>query len=49
MKTIKDDTLAFSAVIMEIQIFLESIFDAIVNEEELQRKWDSQTSKWINP
>ena len=49
MKTIKDDTLEFSAVIEEIQKFLEPVFDAILNESELQQKWQSQTDKWLNP
>lgn len=40
LKTIKDDTLEFSAVIEEIQIFLEPVFDAIVNEDEWQAEWN---------
>ena len=39
LKTIKDDTLEFSAVIKEIQTFLEPVFDAMVNEDEWQRQW----------
>lgn len=39
LKTIKNDTLEFSAVIEEIQTFLEPVFDAIVNEDEWQKKW----------
>ncbi len=39
LKTIKDDTLEFSAVIEEIQTFLEPVFDAIVNEDEWQKEW----------
>ena len=34
LKTIKDNTLEFSAVIKEIQVFLEPVFDAIVNEDQ---------------
>lgn len=45
LKTIKDDTLEFSAVIEEIQTFLEPVFDAIVNEDEWQRQWNYIT-KW---
>ena len=48
LKTIKDDMLEFSAVIEEIQTFLEPVFEAIVNEDELQQKWESQTDKWLN-
>ena len=50
LKTIKDDSLEFSAVIEEIQTFLEPVFDAIVNEDEWQgewnyiRKWNESTS-----
>lgn len=39
LKTIKDNTLEFSAVIEEIQTFLEPVFEAIVNEDEWQREW----------
>ena len=49
LKTVKDDTLEFSAVIEEIQKFLEPVFDTILNESELQQKWQSQTDKWLNP
>lgn len=46
LKTIKDDTLEFSAVIKEIQTFLEPVFDTIVNEEEWQREWYSNNLSW---
>ena len=46
LKNIKDDTLEFSAVIAEIQTFLELVFDAIVNEEEWQKIWHSTENKW---
>ena len=39
LKTIKDNTLEFSFVIMEIKTFLEPVFDAIVNEKEWQGQW----------
>lgn len=39
LKTIKDNTLEFSFVIVEIQTFLEPVFDAMVNEDEWQRQW----------
>lgn len=45
LKTIKDDTLEFSAVIEEIQTFLEPVFEAIVNEDEWQKQWNFLT-KW---
>ena len=45
LKTIKDDSLEFSAVIEEIQTFLEPVFDAIVDEDEWQREWNFLT-KW---
>ena len=48
LKTIKDNTLEFSFVIAEIQTFLEPVFDAIVNENEWQNIWKSDTGKWSN-
>lgn len=45
LKNIKDDTLEFLVVIAEIQIFLEPVFDAIVNEEEWQKMWSGEF-KW---
>ena len=46
MKTIKDDTLEFPFVIAEIQAFLESVFDAIVNEVKRKKLWDSKSLLW---
>lgn len=46
LKTVKDDTLEFSFVISEIKIFLEPIFDAIVNENEWKKQWKIDLS-WI--
>ena len=46
LKTIKNDTLEFSAVIEEIQTFLEPVFDAIVNEDEWQKQWCSIECNW---
>ncbi len=43
LKSIKDNTLDFSAVIDSIQIFLEPVFNAIVNEEEWQNSWAPET------
>ena len=48
LKTIKEDTLEFSVVIEEIQTFLETVFDAIVNEDEWQNDWKSNISSWSN-
>ena len=48
LKTIKDDTLAFSVVIQAIQTFLEPVFDAIVNEDEWLEFWKSNAKKWSN-
>lgn len=45
LKNIKDNTLEFSVVIAEIQTFLEPVFDAIMNEEEWQERWNFIT-KW---
>lgn len=46
LKTIKDDTLEFSVVIEEIQKFLEPVFDAIVNEDELKKEWNTIKNQW---
>ncbi len=46
LKTIKDDTLEFSVVIEEIQTFLEPVFDAIVNEDEWKKQWNSIECNW---
>ena len=43
LKSIKDNTFDFSAVIDSIQIFLEPVFNAIVNEEEWQKSWAPET------
>ena len=46
LKTMKDGSLEFSAVIEEIQTFLEPVFEAIVNEDEWQGEWESNISRW---
>lgn len=45
LKNIKEKSLDFSTVISEIYTFLEPIFDAIVNEKELQGHWNFN-DKW---
>lgn len=47
LRNIKDDTLEFSVVIVEIQTSLEPVFDAIVNENEWQKQWNSKNLLWI--
>ncbi len=47
LKTIKNDTLEFSAVIEEIQTFLEPVFDAIVNEDEWEKTWGIKRLVWV--
>ncbi len=46
LKNIKDDTLSFLVVIAEIQTFLEPVFDAIVNEDEWQKEWNTIENQW---
>ena len=46
LKSIKDDTLEFSVVISEIQTFLETVFDAVVNEDEWQKQWAGAQNEW---
>ena len=40
LKNIKDDSLEFTIVIDEIRVFLEPVFEAIVNEDEWQEQWN---------
>ena len=47
LKNIKDDTLEFAVVIDEIGTFLEPVFEAIVNEDEWQKQWNSKNSLWM--
>ncbi|SCJ98367.1 Nucleotidyl transferase of uncharacterised function (DUF1814) [uncultured Eubacterium sp.] len=46
LKSIKDDTLEFSSVMNQIQIFLEPVFEAMVNENEWQKQWCSNNLGW---
>ena len=46
LKNIKDDSLELTMVINEIKIFLEPVFDAIVNEMEWQMRWVSKANTW---
>lgn len=46
LKNIKDDSLEFPVVIDEIRVFLEPVFEAIVNEDEWQNSWDSTVICW---
>lgn len=46
LKNIKDDTLEFAVVIDEIRTFLEPVFEAIVNEDEWQKTWNSFKNQW---
>ena len=45
LKNIKDDMPEFAVVIKEMQIFLEPVFDAIVDEEEWKKNWTFK-QKW---
>mgnify|MGYP000084803521 CR=1 FL=1 len=47
LKTIKDDTFEFSFVIAEIRTFLEPVFDAIINENEWMKQWNSKELLWM--
>lgn len=46
LKNIKDDSLEFTVVIDEIRVFLEPVFEAIVNEGEWQNSWDTTVICW---
>ena len=43
LKNVKDDTLELSVVMNKIQIFLEPVFDAIINETEWQKEWTTNS------
>ena len=47
LKNIKDDSLDFAVVINEIKTFLEPVYDAMVNEIEWQKIWDSGKLRWL--
>ncbi|WP_310603492.1 nucleotidyl transferase AbiEii/AbiGii toxin family protein [Anaerosporobacter sp.] len=47
LKTIKNDMLDFGIVIAEIEKFLEPLFEAIVNEDEWQKKWECKGQVWV--
>ncbi len=49
LKNIKEDTLEFSIVIQEMQTFLESVFEAMVDEEEWQKEWNCVSNTWLIP
>lgn len=48
LKNVKDHTLEFENVIDEIRIFLDPVFDAIVDEDEWQNIWKSNVGEWSN-
>ena len=48
MKNIKDGSLEFAVVIKEMQKFLEPVFDAIVDEGEWDKEWNSNSGTWLD-
>lgn len=46
LKNIKDDFLAFSSVMQGINLFLKPVYDAILNENELHKTWESEKQIW---
>jgi len=46
LKSVKDESLDFAVVINGIQKFLEPVYDAMVNETEWQKNWDSKNQEW---
>ncbi|MCI9448399.1 MAG: nucleotidyl transferase AbiEii/AbiGii toxin family protein, partial [Lachnospiraceae bacterium] len=48
LKNMKNDTLEFAVVIKEMQIFLEPVFDAIVDEGEWDKEWNSSSGTWMD-
>jgi len=47
LKTMKDESLDFFIVINEIKIFLEPVYDAMINGVEWRKIWDSKNMLWI--
>lgn len=49
LKTVKVDTLEFPFVIAKIRIFLETLFDALVNDNnQYCVNWYAKNRSWIN-
>ena len=46
LKTIKMPELEFKTVIESIYTFLEPVWYAVINEEELLKKWDKNKGTW---
>ena len=46
LKTIKMPELEFKTVIESIYTFLEPVWNAVINEEELFKKWDKNKGSW---
>ncbi len=46
LKNIKDDTLELVTVIDQIRIFLEPVFNEMVNETEFQKEWKTALNRW---
>jgi len=46
LKSVKDESLDLAVVINGIQKFLEPVYDAMVNETEWQKNWDSKNQEW---
>lgn len=47
LKNIKNDSHEFAVVIKEIQVFLEPVFDSIIDESEFQQEWYSKSITWL--
>ena len=47
LRTIKMPELEFKTVIESIYTFLQPVWDAVINEDELFKMWDKSKSKWM--
>ena len=47
LRTIKMPRIEFNTVIESIYAFLEPVWDAVINEDELFKMWDKNKSKWM--
>ena len=47
LKSLKDNQLDFGAVIDNLKAFLEPVYEAVINETELQKAWSAKRKNWI--
>ena len=48
LKTIRDETLDFTVVIAQIQVFIEPVFHAILSDTLYSKKWQPSSCQWTS-